>query len=111
VPEFPVRSSQIEARFFPRVRHSILMSVKNPNGHSPQTAPLRQPRRTGCSGPPSTKAAPGTWALAPAANTQLKSDPFADPAWREASNLGLCAASSMGQSKLTELTATAIVIR
>jgi hypothetical protein len=83
------------------------MSVKNPSGHSPQTALPREPGRAARSGPPSKKAAPGTWALAPAANTQLKSDPFADPAWREASNLGICADSLTGPSELTQSTETA----
>ena len=78
---------------------------------SAQTAPLRQPQRAARSELPSKKAIPENWALAPAANTQLKSDPFADPAWRETSKLGICAASLIGPNELTELTATAIMIR
>jgi len=111
MPEFSVRSSKFEARFFPGERYFIPMSVKNPSGLSPQSANPRQPGRAARSGPPSKKATPDTWGLAPAANTQLKSDPFADPAWREVTNLGICTASLTGPSELTELTATAIEIR
>jgi len=34
----------------------------------------------------------GGWTLQPPANTQLRTDPFADPAWREDANLGTTAA-------------------
>lgn len=100
---FASSSARITARFFLGVGYSIPMSLKNPMGQSAQTAPSRQPRRTACSGPLPKKATPDTWTLAPAANAQLKSDPFADPAWRESSNLGISAASLTGPSVLAHL--------
>ena len=33
----------------------------------------------------------GRWTLQPPANTQLRVDPFADPAWRDDANLGTAA--------------------
>ena len=34
----------------------------------------------------------GGWTLQPPANTRLRTEPFADPAWREDANLGTAAA-------------------
>ncbi|MFM7035613.1 MAG: ribbon-helix-helix protein, CopG family [Planctomycetia bacterium] len=48
---------------------------------------------------PGSNADRTTWRLDPPANTQLRSDPFADPDWRMHANLGSGASGLLKQSR------------
>lgn len=49
--------------------------------------------------PLAPKSQSAAWTLEPPANTQLLADPFANPDWREAVNLGSSAASLIEQTR------------